>query len=311
MATLRTVTLSTGFDDHYTVEGFQWGGVGRTVSFASVPSGKGVSCARAARDLGLPVMAYAAVGRDDAVLYRARTQAEGLPATLVEVPGPIRHNLTVLDGSGQRTAAHLMGERPRQEPGHVAPLFERLLSDIRPGDIVTLNGAIPPGLEPTTWAQMVVSLEGSGAQVIVDAQGEAFAACLHGPRVTAFKPNADEILALPRVDGASEPVATALQVMQPVAEIPLVSLAERGVATLVDGEVVRLACPVERAVVSVMAGDTFVAGMAWALMQGQREAESVLGHALAAASAYVAGTPPQQRLDQAMANLARIQRIRL
>ncbi len=308
MATLRTVTLSTGFDDHYTVEGFAWGGVGRTVSFASVPSGKGISCARAARDLRLPVKAYAALGRDDAALYRARTDAEGLDTTLVEVAGPIRHNLTIIDAAGQHTAAHLMGDRPPQDPAEVAPLFDRLLADVQPGDIVTLNGALPPGLAPTTWADLVAALESSGARVIVDAQDQAFTACLDGPRVTAFKPNTDEIRALPGVEAADDPVAAALRVLQPVARIPLVTLAGDGVATLVDGRVLRLSCPVGRPVVSVMAGDTFVAGMGWALLKGDADPETVLSHGLAAAAAYVAGTPPQQRLARATANLSRVER---
>lgn len=311
MATLRTVTLSTGFDDHYTVERFRWGGVGRTVTFTSVPSGKGVSCARAGKHLGLPVMAYAAVGRDDATLYRSRTDAEELPTTLVEVSGPIRHNLTVIDASGQHTAAHLMGDRPRQEPADVTPLFERLLADVRPGDVVTLNGAIPPGLPPSTWADLVPALVKAGAQVIVDAQGEAFAACLDGPRVTAFKPNDEEILALPGVADADDPVAAALELMRPVARIPLVSLGARGAATLMDGRVVRLVCPVEQAVVSVMAGDTFVAGVAWALVKGEEDPEAVLGHGLAAAAAWVAGASPDELRGRAGANLSRVERAAL
>lgn len=304
MATLRTVTLSTGFDDYYTVEGIEWGGVTRLAGFHSVASGKGVNSGRAALRLGVPVHAYATVGAADAAEYRRRVDADGLPLTLVPAPGRVRHNLTLINTAAEHPGAHVMGDRPRMSPEDVVPLFDALLADVAPGDIVTLGGAVPPGLPSTTWADLLPRLHEAGAEVIVDAQGEALAACLGGPPVTAFKPNDEEIAALPGVTGAADPVAAALEVMGSTARIPLVSLGSKGVAILLDGCVRRLACPVERAVVSVMAGDTFVAGMAWALLQGERTADQVARHGLAAAAAHVAGA--DDLLSAARTNLTRV-----
>lgn len=306
MSTLRTVTLSTGFDDHYSIDGFEWGGLGRMAEFRSVPSGKGVSCARAALGLGLPVRAYAVVGAEDAADYQRRVDAEGLALTLVEVPGRTRHNLTLIDATGRHTGAHFMADRPPLDPDDVAPLFRALLADVQPGDIVTLNGAVPPGLPASTWASLVRELVATGAEVVVDAQGEAFVACLDGPPITAFKPNADEIAALPGIQAAAEPVTAALHAMSRVARVPMVSLGKNGVALLHRGEVLQLACPVERPVVSVMAGDAFVAGVAWALLDGRTEPEQVARHGLAAAAAYVAGAKGAELAADAAANLERI-----
>lgn len=306
MPTLRTVTLSTGFDDYYTVEGIAWGGVTRMAQFRSVPSGKGVSCARAALGLGIPVHAYAVVGAGDADTYRRSVEAEGLPLTLVPVPGQARHNLTLIDGTGQHTGAHFMADRPCLAGDDIAPMVEALLSEVAAGDVVTLNGAVPPGLPAETWAGLVPGLLERGARVIVDTQGEALTRCLEGPRITAYKPNDEEILSLPGIRDAADPVRAALNVLATGADLPLVSLGAHGVAVRDDGEPLRLTCPVEQPVASVMAGDTFVAGMAWALLDGESAPRAVASRGIAAAAAHVAGITGADLRGAAEANLQRV-----
>ena len=173
MPTLHTVTLNTGYDDYFTVHDMLWGGVGRSTAFRSVPSGKGVSCARAALALGLHVHAYALIGEDARGDYSRRLTEEGLPHTLVPVKGSTRHNLTLVDGSGAQVAAHFVA------PGYtvdgsqiVEPLLEGLLENVEPGDVVTLNGSIPSGLPQSTWANFARAALAVGARVVVDAQGE-------------------------------------------------------------------------------------------------------------------------------------------
>lgn len=305
---LHTVTLSPGFDDYYTVTGLAWGGVGEMQAYSSVPSGKGVSCARAAVALGLPVRAYVAVGADGADDYSARLRAEGIDHRLTSVPGSIRHNLTLVDGTGERVAAHFMGERLRIDGGSaVADLRKGLLAGVGEGDVVTLNGSLAQGLPATTWAGLARACLERGARVIVDAQGAAFRECLNVPGLIAFKPNDDEISALPGIDNlpADERVGAALRILAGAgAEIPLVSLGADGVAVLVDGEASVLRCPVERAVVSVMAGDTFVAGIAWGLLNGAVGID-VVRHGLAAAAAHVEGLSGAALRERAEENLTR------
>lgn len=292
MAMLHTVTLSPGYDDYYTVTGLEWGGVGRMERYQSVPSGKGVSCARTAVALGLPVRAHVLVGDDGARDYGARLAAESIPHRLVTVPGGIRHNLTLVDGTGERVAAHFMGERLHAPGlGAVAPLVAGLMDDVEPGDVVTLNGSLAQGLPDETWADVARACVSRGAKVIVDAQGGAFRAALEVSGLTAFKPNDDEIRALPGLESLDrdDRVARALTLLAETGvEIPLVSLGADGVAVLRDGEPVILTSPVDRPVASVMAGDAFVAGLAWGLLGGA-VGEDAVRRGLAAAAAHVSG----------------------
>lgn len=309
MPTLRTVTLNTGYDDYFTIHDMSWGGVGRSTGFRSVPSGKGISCARAAHALGLPVRAYALVGDADLEDYSGRLTTEGLHHSLVSVEGTTRHNLTLVDGSGQHVAAHFVSPGfTLDEPFPASRLLQRLLEAIEPGDIVTLNGSIPMGLPHDIWVCFAREALGLGARVIVDAQGEAFRQALTVSGVTAFKPNDEEILALSDVaDAAPESrMAVGLAALANTGvRIPLVSRGEQGVSFLRDGQVVTLSCPVADPVQSVMAGDTFVAGLAWGLLGGASD-EDCLRHALAAAAAHVAGLSGEALRTRALDNLARI-----
>lgn len=309
MPTLRTVTLNTGYDDYFIIHDLSWGGVGRSTGFRSVPSGKGISCARAAHALGLPVRAYALVGDADLEDYSGRLTTEGLHHSFISVEGTTRHNLTLVDGSGQRVAAHFVAPGYTLEDTHSADrLLQVLLDTIEQDDIVTLNGSLPAGLPHDTWARFAREALRRGAHVIVDAQGEAFRQALSVPGVTAFKPNDEEILALPAVaDAAPESrMAVGLAALAHTGvRIPLVSRGERGVSFLRDGQVVTLSCPVADPVQSVMAGDTFVAGLAWGLLGGASD-EDCLRHALAAAAAHVAGLSGEALRTRALDNLARI-----
>lgn len=312
MATLRTVTMNTGYDDYYTVSGLDWGGRGTQHGFESVCSGKGISCARTAVALALPVLAYGLIGRDDHDHFSAKLTAEGIAHRLFPVAGTARHNLTLVDATGEKVAAHFMAAGYRLEPEAVTAMVDAVLAEAVPGDIVTLNGSTAAGLPDDTWARLAGGLIAKGVRVIVDAQGAALNAALTVPGVLTFKPNEDEILAIASVAAAVDPVAEALAVFRESgALLPLVSQGAEGVSFLgADGGRVDATCAVANPVQSVMAGDAFVAGLVWGLLDAADTADDDpaqwVRHGLAAAAAHVAGLRGEELLAQAKRNLASV-----
>ncbi len=292
MSVLRTVTLNSGFDDTFTISGLDWGGVGRVRAFRSLPSGKGVNAARAAAALGVPVCAYSLVGQDDAATFAAALQSEGIEHRLVAVPGSTRHNLTLVPEAGDRVAAHLVAQGfqlPDAQP--VAALADRLLQECGPGDVVSCNGSVPGGAPATVWADMVAALRDAEVTVVLDVQGEAMLRALAAGPVALAKPNESEIAALPGVDpDGPDPVADALQSLAGAGVAhPVVTLGSAGAAFLRDGRVHRASCTVERPVVAVGAGDSFLAGVCSAILAGRDETADLVSAGLAAAAAHVAG----------------------
>ena len=290
---VRTVTLSPGYDDHFIVTGVEWGGVGTVVDYHSVPAGKGVNLARTASWLGASAWAYALVGEPDAADFGARLDAEGIPHALVAVPEHTRHNLTLtIAGTGQ-TAAHTVGRRLRRvTPEHVAALRERLVADVRPGDVVTLNGALPDVLPTDTWAGFVRALDGRGVRILLDLHDEPLLAALGAGRAYAAKPNEEEVLVLPGVTADVDPRRRAVAALRVLAGygvvMPLVTLGAHGVAHLRDGRPVVSSVPVGGPDIRVVGGGgAFLAGVAAAVAAGRDDDAVALG--LAAATAHVRG----------------------
>lgn len=304
---LRTVTMNTGYDDYYTVSGLDWGGRGTQHGFEAVCSGKGISCARTAVALNQPVLAYGLIGHADHDHYSAMLTAEGIGHRLFPVDGTARHNLTLVDATGEKVAAHFMAAGYQLKPPAVRPMVEAVLADTLPGDIVTLNGSTAAGLPDDTWAGLARALIAKGAHVIIDAQGAALTAALQVPGVLAFKPNEDEILAIPTVAAAVDPVGSALAIIRGSgARLPLVSQGANGVSFVTAAGVrVDATCTVEAPVQSVMAGDAFVAGFVWGVFEDD-EPDGWVRHAMATAAAHVAGLRGGELLTRARENLARV-----
>lgn len=305
MRTLRTITLNSGFDDTFSVSDVEWGGVERVRSYASVPSGKGVNAARAARALGTPVCAYSLVGEPDLEAFGGALRAEGIEHRLVGVPGPTRHNLTLVPGDGGRIAAHMVAEGFRlADPRPVADLLAEVVADCRPGDVLSCNGSVPVGVPVSVWADAVLRVRDRGVTVVVDAQGEAMLHALQTGAVAVATPNEQEVAQLP---GAGTDVAAALSALAGYGvSAPVVTLGARGAAFLHDGVVRRASCPVAHPRVAVGAGDAFIAGACSALLREATDPAELVSAGLAAAAAHVGGLSGAAFAQESERNLARV-----
>lgn len=289
--TLRTVTLNTGFDDAFDVDDVRWGDVSRATSFTSLPAGKGVNLARTASFLGVSPVVYGLVGGDDLALFGGSLETCGLRAELEPVDAPTRHNLTLVAESVADPAAHFVGPGYRlADPGPADRLAVRVAADAVAGDIVTLNGSLPVGVPSTYWKDLATAVLATGAEVVIDIQGEALRQMLGTADLLAAKPNEHECAALPSARGRTGPTI-ATGALRDLAEggvaIPMVTLGSQGVAHLVDGRAVRSWCPASARVL-VGAGDAFLAGFCVAVVEGDR---SPIDLALAAAAAHIQRAP--------------------
>lgn len=291
--TLRTVTFSSGFDHVVRVDNDEPGGVGRVLSWETFASGKGVNAARLAQSLGVPSVAYALVPEPDRDRFTHLIESTGPRAVTVAVPGKLRHNLTLKVETREGPATHAAGPRlSTATDAHAHTLMGQLLDETRPGDVVSFNGAVPPGVRPEVWAEVAVTVAGRGVVVVADAQDDALLALLNSGVVTMAKPNLDEAKALVPVRDACEEqvVRTAIDSMcWRGVRAPVVSVASRGVVHLDNGHLTRSTCEVQRPRMQVGAGDAFVAGYCAGLLDPRWRGYSAVEVALATAATHVAG----------------------
>lgn len=270
--TLRTVTLSPGFDHCCLVDRLVPADVSEVISWHVHASGKGVNVARTAASLGVTAVAYSLIGDADNDEFVTLIERSGVQAVTVAVPGSTRRNLTIRTTASATAAAHAVGTRLEATSSDADELIARLLSDIEPGDLVTLNGATAQGVHGGVWAEVGAAAHQRGGTLLADVQGESLLRLLESGVVSMAKPNQDEALVLvgPATETSSlGAVGSALDRMEVLGvETPVVTLGARGAVHLEEGKPLHTSCPVDQVMVVVGAGDAFMAGYCAAMEGG-------------------------------------------
>lgn len=281
---IRTVTLNTGFDEVFLVSAVTPGGVTEVRSHVTLASGKGINAARTIASLGEPVKAYALIGRADLKPFRDLLEKDRVESSLIPIAASTRHNLTLLDESSGRPAAHVRAPGfTIDDPSPVEELTAELVRDLRPGDRVILHGSTPQGLDARTWAWIGKAVVEKGAALLLDIYGEPLLHALELP-VEVCKPNEEEIRVLP-VSG----VDAALRFLADKGvKLPVVSQGEKGMRFLIAGRIGTERKAVERPRFLVGAGDAAMAGLAVALQRELQPLDAVR-YATAVAAAHVEG----------------------
>lgn len=290
---IRTITLNSGFDEVYTISGFEFGKVGNVIRHDTLASGKGLNAARVIATLGEEVTAYGFVGSSDYDEFSSRLKADGVAHRLVKVHGRTRRNLTVLDEASGLPTAHFKGSGFEITSGEAfQELLDLLGNETKPGDIVTLNGSTPRGLAVDCWARCGQVAIARGATLLVDIHGEPLRHLIGSCEVFLCKPNEDEVSVLCDGTVSSHPYAMLRFMALHKVTLPVVTLGERGILFMKAGEIRTARCTVENARMLVGAGDACLAGFAVAISQHGNDVETIVRFGVATASAYVMNSIP-------------------
>jgi 6-phosphofructokinase 2 len=205
----------------------------------------------------------------------ALLQQEGVSCHPFSIAGFPRESFTILErSSGHEYRFVLPGPDISQQEWEAALVEIGQLC--QPQSLVVASGSLPPGVPVDYFARVSQVVQAAQGSLIVDTSGEPLRAALaHG--VFMVKPSLHELrdlcdkplLHLYEVrDAATELVASGS------AHIVVVSMGERG-AMLVTREGTWYAPPLQVTVNSAVgAGDSFVAGMVWALDKKESPVEA-------------------------------------
>lgn len=253
------------------------------------PGGGGINVARVLHRLGADCAALCLLGGPSGQMLSQLLEQEGVPSVPVPIAGHTRESFTVLESaSGQEFRFVLPG--PDIQPDEIQTLMATLGLQA-PAKLVVGSGSLPPGVPVDFYARLAQVARAWGARVVVDGSGPAVAAALaHG--VYMVKPSLREmreLTGLPLADLAAVRLAAQAWIADRRAEVVAVSLGDRG-ALLVTAQHTLFAPPLAVQVVSAVgAGDSFVAGMVWALSLGH-PVDRAFAYAVAAGSAALSST---------------------
>lgn len=282
---IYTVSFNPAWDYVVRVDDFKVGRVNRMSGESIMFGGKGINVSAVLRELGVESVALG---------YEAGFTGAALKKELVE--NGIREDFIHLDRGMTRINVKLKtddetdinGQGPDIDEAAVKKLFEKL-DGLSAGDWLVLAGSIPSTMPDNIYEQILKWLDGRGIMFVVDATRELLVNVLKY-KPFLIKPNNHE---LGEIFGVAlttdEEIAEKARELQSMgAQNVLVSMAGDG-ALLVDvtGEVHRLEAFKGKAVNSVGAGDSMVAGfIAGYIKRGDFGYALRLGSAAGSATAF-------------------------
>jgi 1-phosphofructokinase len=284
------------------------GEVQRAVSVRQESGGKGVNVSRALVASGLETIAVLPGADSDPVL--AGLREAGVPYAALPISEPLRSNVALTEPGGITTKINEPG--PELDGDQQEALIELLLERSRGASWVILAGSLPPGVPVdfyATAARRLRSLNDGGPapRIAVDSSGAPLEAAIagDGPEAVSgkpdlLKPNAEELAELAAAAGfttgltadeleadAGAAAAAAAAVVRSGVGAVLATLGSKG-AVLVTSDGAWLAThPPVKAVSTVGAGDSALAGYLLAASQGAAPADCLrqaVAHGAAAAS---------------------------
>lgn len=270
---ITTVTLNAAIDKTYVLPSFELGKVSRATSVHADAGGKGLNVARVAHTLGQPVTATGFVGGNNGQFICNELDKQGIPHQFVTVNEESRLCLNIIDTSS-KAATELLEPGPVITPDQLEEMKHKVSELAAISKIVAFSGSIPKGVPTTFYAELITIAKERGAIVFLDTSGEALLEGIKA-RPHLIKPNEVEVEKLigKKLEQESDLYDSVHKLMESGIQTVVVSLGASGSLVGSEGQLYRVKAPKLDPVSTVGCGDSFVGGMAVAIMQGKSLAD--------------------------------------
>jgi len=309
---ITTVTLNAAVDRNLVIdEEVSLGAVNRVDEVRVDPGGKGINVSRVVKRLGHDTVALSLVGGHTGAFIRRRLDEEGVPHDFLDIPGETRISTSILELiPGRQTSFHERGPLVAHED--LKRLEEQLDSWLPKSSLVVFAGSLPVGVPDDVYARFVEQCHSAGVNSILDTDGPPLAKGIRA-RPYMIKPNlheAERVLGV-RLTSLGQIVVGARELLRWGPKVVVISMGAKG-AVAVSREEALYAHPVKVELLSTIgSGDSMVAGLAIALVQGRPLEEGLrLGSAAGAATAMTPGTQLCRKEDaEALLDKVTIERL--
>ncbi len=264
------------------------------------PGGGGINVARAVHRLGGDALAWFPAGGPAGDLLQQLLRDEGVSQRVVPTRRWTRENLNVVERASGRQFRFCM-------PGAAVEEVEWryfLTDDALPGDapaFLVASGSLPPGVPVDFYARLAVRARERGIRFVLDGSGEPLARAVEAG-VYLLKPSLREFRTL--VGAATEDESAIVDLARDVVtgrrwcEVLVLSLGDAGALWVSASGGARLTAPAVPVASTVGAGDSMVAAIVHALVDGRTIGDAVrFGVAAGSAAVLNPGTELCHRAD--------------
>lgn len=283
---ITTVTLNAAIDKTYYLPRFELSKVSRVQKMYALPGGKGINVARVLNQLGENTLVTGYVAGKNGEFIENELDKQGISHDFVKVDGESRLCLNIIDESNN-SSTELLEQGPVIDVQKVEEMRQRIRQLSQRSKIVVFSGSIPLGVPTNMYKDLIAIAKSEGAKVFLDTSGDALLAGIQA-KPFLIKPNEDEVQKIlgRKLEKKEDLYESMIEWMNQGISSVVVSLGVEGSIAGFQGELYRVKTPTIQAVNTVGCGDSFVAGMAAAMVKGENILDSLrLATAAGAANA--------------------------
>ncbi len=303
MAALVTLTLNPALDVSTRTERVVDAHKLRCAQPRFDPGGGGINVARVLRRLGAEVTAVFPCGGPTGDRLRALVETEGVPVHCIGIGGETRESFTVNEAATGREYRFVLPGPELAEREWRACLDALESLDPAPRWIIA-SGSLAPGVPLSFQQELAAVARRLGSRLVVDTSGAALPAAFEAGLYLA-KPSLSELRAL-----AGEALAREADWLRAArgliargqAEVIAVSLGAQGALLVTREQALRAPGLAVDVAGTVGAGDSFLAGLVFAL-ERSGDLAAALATAMAAGSAALLGGGTRLSLPEDIARL--------
>lgn len=268
MEQVVTLTLNPAIDKSTTVKSIVPDKKLRCAPPKFEPGGGGVNVSRAIKKLGGTSTAMYLAGGYSGQFYQQLLEDDGITSHVIPIEQHTRENMIVVD-----EAANLQYRFGMPGPSVAEHEWQQCLNaleGLNEVKYIIASGSLPNGVPDDFFAKLACTAKQIGAKLILDTSGEPLKNAVDDG-VFMIKPNLGELSLLYGVDELDndDAIAAATEIIKKGGcEVMVVSMGASGAIMVTENEVIHSPSPTVKKRSTVGAGDSMVAGMVMALING-------------------------------------------
>ncbi|HEL0567903.1 TPA: tagatose-6-phosphate kinase [Streptococcus equi subsp. zooepidemicus] len=266
---ILTVTLNPSIDISYPLNRLTLDTVNRVDRTTKTAGGKGLNVTRVLAEAGQSVVATGFIGGKLGDFVIHQLQEQGISNQFFKIKGETRNCIAVLH-EGMQT--EILEAGPYINMDEAEGFLNHMSIIAKQFDVLTFSGSLPKGLAAHYYQDLITMARAYGSKVVLDCSGAPLKAVLAGKdKPTVIKPNLEELedlIGQPVTLDEERLISLLSQPLFEGIEWIIVSLGAQGAFAKHHNRFYRVTIPKIEVVNPVGSGDATVAGIAWALAEG-------------------------------------------
>jgi len=270
---LVTVTLNPAIDVTLICDQIDFDKVGRVHTEIREAGGKGVNVSRVGKKFNTDGICFALMGKENSAEYLNLlndTAGEFIP---FEIQGRIRENLTIRSDE-KCLKLNRMGAMAKEDD--LEELYKKIKNVLCKDDLVAVSGSVPQGVSEDMLTDFCLKIKDAGGKILLDTESIGVEN-LKKINPFAIKPNLHEFAKLVGMGNlsSSKIEEEMLNLYKSGVENILLTLGEKGMKALCNGEIFDAGSIDVEVKSNVCAGDSTLAGFAIGIIRGMDIADCV------------------------------------